>query len=48
MNLLLKGLPVLRTFWGLPVLRTFKGLPPLRYGDPRKWEAESKKNTAAV
>ena len=48
MNSLLKGLQVLRTFRGLPVLRTFKGLPPLRYGDPRKGEAESKKNTAAV
>ena len=26
----------------------FQGLPPLRFGDPRKGEAESKKNTAAV
>jgi hypothetical protein len=35
-------------FQGFLVLRTFSGLPPLRYGDPQNWEAESKKNAAAV
>ena len=44
----LPGITSASLLLGLQVLRTFKGLPTLRFGDPRKGEAESKKNTAAV